>query len=363
MFRTFFRVLKFFLFPLSLLSLFRCGSGYKEKDGKVTYNGKEIDTSTMHGFVVLNDAFAKDSIQGYFREREISESDGPTFQALDENYAKDKKNVFYCTKTRDSQTYFTTSSIYIQRLSSADPASFVALEYGYAKDKKRAYYEGKPFDITDPDSFSALNSNFSKDRIHAYYRCNPVAKSHGESFEVLDYDFAKDKNHIYYYGVNDEGEYDIHILDCDMASFTRIEQWYSKDKISAFYKTERITGSDPSSFQKLNSEFSKDKSTVYYQTNPIKGADASTFHLLDDYYAKDTTAIFWTNILLQEADPSHFQILELGYATDGKKVFYNGKIVKGADAASFKAYPHGVGDADAEDKHNKFYEGQIVKSE
>jgi hypothetical protein len=31
--------------------------------------------------------------------------------------------------------------------------------------------------------------------------------------------------------------------------------------------------------------------------------------------------------------------------------------------ASFKVYPHGMGDADAEDRKNRFAEGKVVREE
>jgi hypothetical protein len=46
-----------------IFSLFKCSSGYKEKDGEITFNGKEI---TAKNFVVLNEVFAKaESIANY----------------------------------------------------------------------------------------------------------------------------------------------------------------------------------------------------------------------------------------------------------------------------------------------------------
>jgi DNA-binding helix-hairpin-helix protein with protein kinase domain len=40
-----------------IFSLFKCSSGYNEKEGKITFNGEEI---TAKNFVVLNEVFAKD---------------------------------------------------------------------------------------------------------------------------------------------------------------------------------------------------------------------------------------------------------------------------------------------------------------
>ena len=78
------------------------------------------------------------------------------------------------------------------------------------------------------------------------------------------------------------------------------------------------------------------------------------------YFTKDKTNVFWKDKKIIGADVSSFKALDFGYATDSKHVFYTTIILKGADTNSFKIYPHGVGDADSEDKNNKYFEGEKV---
>ena len=50
------------LIIFGVIPLSRCGSGYKEKNGKVIFNGKEI---TDKNYIVLNDQFAKNDSGAY----------------------------------------------------------------------------------------------------------------------------------------------------------------------------------------------------------------------------------------------------------------------------------------------------------
>ena len=75
-----------------VFQLIRCSSGYKEKDGKVYFNGEEI---TDKSFVVLNDAFARDSTTAYYKSKSFQYADVATFKVLGENYGSDSRHVFY----------------------------------------------------------------------------------------------------------------------------------------------------------------------------------------------------------------------------------------------------------------------------
>ena len=46
----------------------------------------------------LNGSFAVANGKGYFRADPIAESDGATFQALDDTYARDARRVWYATR-------------------------------------------------------------------------------------------------------------------------------------------------------------------------------------------------------------------------------------------------------------------------
>ncbi|MEO6722391.1 MAG: hypothetical protein ABIN67_18630, partial [Ferruginibacter sp.] len=64
--------IKTILILTGIMPLFRCSSGYRQKDGKITFNGKEI---TDKNFIVLNEAFAKDSTTAYYKDRSFDYAD------------------------------------------------------------------------------------------------------------------------------------------------------------------------------------------------------------------------------------------------------------------------------------------------
>ncbi len=122
---------KMILVITGIIPLARCSSGYSKKDGKITFNGKEI---TDKNFVVLSDEFAKDSTTAYYKEFPFSYADVASFEAVDEHYAKDKNKVYFCDEYREGQNYYLTKKQTIKELKNAVPSSFISLKYGYGKD-------------------------------------------------------------------------------------------------------------------------------------------------------------------------------------------------------------------------------------
>ena len=351
-----------------ILPLARCNSGYSKKDGKISFNGREI---TDKNFIVLSKEFAKDSTTAYYKERSFSYADVASFEAVDEHYAKDKNKVYYCDEYREGQNYYLTKRQTIMELKMAIPASFSSLKNGYGKDNLHAYFEGLPFVVKEISTFTSIDNHFAKDDVQAYLNCKPIAGSHGKTFELTVDHFAKDTAHIYYYGYTGEGQHNICILPCDRQSFEVLDDRYSKDKTSVFFLGFIIKGADAASFTILESGYSKDKDAVYFESKKMTGTDAATFEVYkenesyghDIVYAKDKASVFMDDKKLNEADVAVFKVLGENYGSDNKHVFYKTKIVKGATPSSFKVYPHDFGDADSEDAVNKFHEGVKVTHE
>jgi hypothetical protein len=367
-----FKLLKWFFKTLlvltGIISSTRCGSGYKEKDGKVYFNGKEI---TDKSFVVLNEVFAKDSSFAYYKEATIEYADLATFIALDEHYAKDKNSVYYCNEFRESQNYYLTKKKTINTIGNVDPSTFTALENGYAKDKKLAFFEGTSFPISDVASFKSINPYFAKDDHHAYFNLKPIKGSDGKSFELINSNYAWDSLHVYYYGYPGQMEPEIYTIPCNRSTFQVLDYPYSKDKDFVFYENKKMNGLNAPSFTILKYSFSKDSSSVFFETKKIEGADVSTFKVFEEndslsqdfYYTRDKNNIFWMQQKVNVMATEQFKVLGHGYGSDGQQVYYKTSIVKNADPKSFKVYPHGIGNADAEDARNKYSEGKIALDE
>ncbi|MEO6818998.1 MAG: DKNYY domain-containing protein [Ginsengibacter sp.] len=358
--------LRLILIIFGIVPLSRCSSGYSEKDGKAMFNGKEI---TDKNFVVLSEEFAKDSVLAYYKERSFDDADVPTFEALDEHYAKDKNKVYYCDEFREGKNYYFTKRQEITQLENVIPASFVSLGNEYGRDAEHAFFRGKKFAVKDVASLKSIDINFAKDTIQAYLNRLPIKESDGKTFEITNRNFARDSKHIYYYAFDGETKYNIAILPCDPQTFKIIDDFYSKDAHKVFFLGFTIKDADPATFEVLSSGYSKDKIAVYFKEKKIAGVDLLSFEVFkenesfnqDVVYAKDKSNVYVNDKKIIDANVANFKLLGENYASDARNVFYKSIPVKEANPLAFSVYPHDIGDADAEDGNNKFHEGKKVK--
>jgi hypothetical protein len=364
-----FSVLKWSIKAIFILtgisSLFRCSTGYREKGGKITFNGEEISSES---FVILNEDFAKDSATAWYKRKAIDGADVVTFQAVDDHYAKDKNRAYYCDEYRDGQHYYLTKRQTIATIEGTHTASFITLKNGYARDDARAWFEGVPFHVHHVASLSSIDHHFVKDNLHAYADRMPIAGSDGKTFALIDGNFAKDAGHIYYYGYDDEGKFHIKPLPCDRQTFQVLTYPYSKDNAAVFYKDKPLPGVHAPTLQVLAHEYARDKDHVFFKSHIVAGADAATFTLFAendertelDSYAKDTHTVYLEGKKITGADPASLKLLSLGYSLDDKHVFYKTKLITGANPVGFRVYDHGHGDADAEDAIHHYLAGKRV---
>ncbi len=362
-FTVIFKVFKFILMLTGIMSLIRCSSGYKKEGDKVFFDGKEVGKD----FKVLNDVFAKDDSAAYFKHSSIAGADIATFTALDMNYAKDKNAVYYCDEFREGVNYYLTKRSTITHVEFAEPASFMSMGNGYtgyAKDNRRGYFQGVGFPVQDVASLEIIEAGFLKDKQKVYYNQTAIKGSDPKSFRVLNLNYAQDAAQVYFFS-HEEG---VEVMPCNSQTFVLLDYPYSKDATAVFYVNAVMHDVDAKTFSILGNNFSKDKQQVFFEDKKIIGADASTFMVSPEYaattqelyFAKDNAHFFWKDTKVNGADAASFKAIDFAYATDGSHIFFKTVLIKDADPNSFKVYPHGVGDADAEDKNNKFAEGKKV---
>ena len=351
-----------------ILPLLKCSSGYEEKDGKKTFNGKVI---TDKSFIILNEVFAKDSAYVYYKEKSITHADVASFEALDEHYARDKNLVYYCDEYREGQNYYLTKKQTIYTLENIHPGSFKILGAGYARDSIQAFFEGISFRVKDLSTLKTVNRYFVKDSFYAYFNFHPVAESDGKTFEIVDRNYAKDKAHVYFYEISEEGKPGIFRVSDNPSTFEILAYPYSKDKTTVFYGNVKIPGAHPPGFKVLNSGYAADQQAVFFGSKKMTGVDIASFmpykenelYTQDNYHAHDKSFVFWKEKKLTGAAVGNFKVLGQGYGSDSQHVFYKDRIVKTADPHTFKVYPHGFGNADSEDAVSKFNAGSVVKDE
>ncbi len=361
-------VAKTLLVLTGIMPLLRCSSGYQQKDGKITFNGKEI---TDKSFVVLNDVFAKDSLYAYYKEKSIAGADIASFSAVDDSYAKDKNRVYYCDEFRDGKNYYMTKYQEISVVEKADPASFTLIGASYAKDNRFGFLAGQSFEVKDIATLTGINHSFAKDKVQAYFNRRPVPGSHGKTFALINDYYAKDTGHIYFIKPLETVKESVLVIPCNAASFKVLDYPFSKDDATVFYENVVITGADAASFSILESGYCKDNQAVFIRSKKITGADPATFAIFkddgqltqDDYYSSDKDNVYWLDKKLTNADRAHFKPLGHGYGTNGKQIFYKTSVMPQADPNTFKVYPHDVGDADAEDAATKYHSGKRIREE
>lgn len=289
--------------------LFGCGPNtpYQKKNGVWYYDDRSISTNFPASFTPLNKRFAKANDFGFYRGATITGSDGKTFVALSDHYAKDKSNVYYCDTYRKGQEYYMMKHNDIETIKGADASSFVYLTGDYAKDKSSAYCEGIGFVVKDVASFEMLDNEFGKDKITAYYHEKEITGSEGESFSILDHHYSKDENAVFYSAI-------------------------------------------------ITNEIGTDSKAVNIK---LKGASPLSFVVYDDGYAADSVNAYFEGKWLCEIKPS-FAVLNYGYAKTDNKIFYQGKEVAGVDVASFKIADLRSIENDAIDKNHTYKEGKKI---
>ncbi len=180
-----FRILKWcvkaVLVITGILPLARCGSGYKESNGKVTFNGEEI---TDKSFVVLNDVFGKSDSGAYYKRYGVPDAD-----ILDCPYSNDAHFVYY---------------LYM-KIAGADPATFSILGDIFSKDREWVYSRGKLLAGADAARFTTFSQdssldeiNYSKDKAHVFWKSKQFTVADVAAFHPLTLDYTTDGRQVYY---------------------------------------------------------------------------------------------------------------------------------------------------------------------
>ena len=257
------------------------------------------------GFTPLNATFARSADHGFYRDHQIVQSDGATFEALSEHYAKDRSRVYYGDTHRKAQEYWAVRYNRVVEIEGADPSTFQFLGDDVAKDARRVFESGRAVLIKDVPSFALLDHGFSRDRVAGYY-------------------------HLYL------------VPGSDGATFTALADHYARDGASAFYAS--LLYATDSSPERLHSV-------------RIAGADVASFTALDDGYARDARRLYFEGSAIAPA-PAVFEVLRNGYARSETQVFHEGRPIEGADAATFAVPDIPTVDVDARDRNATYYDGR-----
>lgn len=110
----------------------------------------------------------------------------------------------------------------------------------------------------------------------------------------------------------------------------------------------------------IENGFSKDKSTVYYKGLSIEKSDPKTFTVLDYRYAKDLNQAYY---LSHSGDPNIYKDKLLGELHGMLFPKFTLNIISNVDTKTFKSLPYDSGSAIwAIDKNNVYWRGQLFKN-
>ena len=264
----------------------------------------------------------------------------------------------------------------------ADKNSFEVLDEDFAKDKKNVFFSGVPQKYVDAKSFH-LEAGVPKDKSYAYHINDGetlvrIKDVDVQTFQYLKIDsfnntWARDKNN-YYFNLNK--------INVDYASFSFINRWFSKDKDSLYVDLYgwKFLSVKPNHtrVQAINDNYVRTDSqllyvhtwgyielrtlgfkdfnrikivtpdiiwidnNVIYEGRKLEAAsiDTESYQFCKpnfvNRFTKDREHVFYREKIIRDADPQSFVVLNEGpFSKDKSHVFCEFEIVKDADISSF----------------------------
>lgn len=189
------------------------GVKYAKKDFNGIYLSRAVAGADKASFVILNENYARDANNCYYRGDVIAEADPATFAVMGSGdlYSKDAQRVFIANKklSDDAPNFRHTGGGY-----SVDSTTVYFLDQvvegavvdtwqskgntgPFGTDGEKVYHEGKPLPGADPAHLETLNYSYSKDKEHVYFKNELVEGADPETFVFTDSDEGKDKNGTY----------------------------------------------------------------------------------------------------------------------------------------------------------------------
>ena len=276
---------------------------YKKDKNNLYYKWKKVKGVNPDDIEIIENNFIKikntlykiSNFGGKEAEIEPLSVDTNTFEEIDNNYYRDKKNVYFYKYGN------------LQKLKNANVKNFKMLKesFGFGKDQSNIYYKGYKLEQVDKDSFEILDETYDgsiiKDKNGIYIlteksneiKINKISENQNNidfnSFiEITNNPYIfKDKNAVYTLNTDDdkivtvfsfeENYYKLNKLNnTNPKKFDMIEFNYFKDDKNIFYFSDKekmmkkIENADVESFEVLNDDYSKDKNTKYYHGERIK---------------------------------------------------------------------------------------------
>ena len=348
-------------------------------------------------FKEKNIIYFTDEMEDLEKREVVKNVDFGTFKIFEEdnNFAKDKNNVFYKNK----------------KVQNADVNSFQIENFLIAKDKNSVFFVAKD-EVIKINGFSSQKSKVflqpfmpsilqNKDGIYTfdkYENGEIIVKSITtkemdiDSLEILKDSalilYLKDKNNVYYVNyveIEDENKVEIDEDDyddgrnikidiekinrADSSSF-EIAGIYGKDKNSMYAFGKKLEGVNPETFQIIskNGIIFKDDKNIYYlgkkEARKLKNADVNSFEeVAENEYYKDKNNVYYYDEyegnmkIVKEADSKTFEGVSYTFGKDKNAVYKRENKLAGVDPATFEE----IDSSFTKDKNNVYYEEMPMK--
>ena len=308
---------------------------------------KKVNDADFKTFVELNKIYGKDSKNVFYEDRKLDNADVKTFQAISDELGKDKKYIyrydekmevnpkdFQLYKNKDKIIYFRNNGklyeagTFLENTAVEDLDTFEILDDEYSKDKHNIYYGGLPLSDVDMDTFQIIMPNYyAKDKNSVYSRHKKIKGANPKTIKVLNIAYIKDDKTVF-----SDFSFSNTLKNADVNSFEALGQYYGKDKNNVYLMGEKIKKADVKTFQVISEEFfnhySKDKNNVYLETYIIEGANPETFEIIKEEpsYSKDKKHLYYSGKKIDEIK-DNLKIMSagiFGIIINGNKIYANG---------------------------------------
>ena len=275
---------------------------YKKDKNNLYFKWKKVKNVNPNDVEIVENGFIKIKDTLYeisnFEEKEVEilplTVDVKTFEYIDNEYYKDKINIYYNKNGK------------LKKIEDVNFKSFGMLEENsyFGKDKNNIYYKGDKLEKIDRNSFKVLNESYGnsiiKDKNGIYILTKEssiktikidknIKNIDFNSFEeITNYPYVfKDKNTVYTLNTDDDktvtvfnfekNDYKLNKLNnINPKKFDMMELNYFKDDKNIFYFSDKekmmikVENVDTESFEIMNDDYAKDKNGEYYRGEKIR---------------------------------------------------------------------------------------------
>ena len=320
---------------------------------------KKVNDADFKTFVELNRIYGKDNKNVFYGDGKLENADFKTFQAVGENIGRDKDNFYWYSqkvkinpkdfkfyKNKDKIVYFRNNGkIYdlkgLDELNEIeDVDTFEVLDDEYSKDKHNIYYGGVILSDVDMDTFQIIMPNYyAKDKNSVYAGHKKIKRANPKTIKVLNIAYIKDDKTVF-----SDFSFSNTLKNADVKSFETLGEYYGKDKNNVYLMGEKIKKADVKTFQVISEEsfnhYSKDKNNVYLETYIIEGADPKTFEIIKEKptYSKDKKYLYYSGKKIDEIRDNleNMSAGVLDIIKNGNRIYANGNRLDIENPENFK---------------------------